>query len=93
MGLKDAAQLRRDFGDAAVEEVAVGLHDDDPAILALSDAAEEQVLLPQLAEPGADVHGLVDGGVEAFDAGSDEEASKPISRAMVWVTMSQTTIR
>ena len=34
VGLKDAAQLRRDFGDAAVEEVAVGLHDDDPAILA-----------------------------------------------------------
>ena len=43
------------------------------AILALSDAAEEQVLLPQMAEPGADVHGLVDGGVEAFDAGGDEE--------------------
>ena len=51
VGLKDAAQLRRDFGDAAVEEVSVGLHDDDAAILALSDAAEEQVLLPQMAEP------------------------------------------
>ena len=74
MGLKDAAQLRRDLGDAAVEEIAVGLHDDDAAILALSDAAEEQVLLPQLAKPGADVHGLVDGGVEAFDAGGDEES-------------------
>ena len=73
VGLKDAAQLRRDLGDAAVEEVTIGLHDDDAAILALSDAAEEQVLLPQMAEPGADVHGLVDGGVEAFDAGGDEE--------------------
>ena len=73
VGLKDTVQLRRDLGDAAVEEVAVGLHDDDPAILALGDAAEEQVLLPQMAEPGADVHGLVDGGVEAFDAGGDEE--------------------
>jgi len=73
VGLKDAAQLRRDLGDAAVEEVTVGLHDDDAAILALGDAAEEQVLLPQMAEPGADVHGLVDGGVEAFDAGGDEE--------------------
>lgn len=41
VGLKDAAQLRRDLGDAAVEEVAAGLHDDDPAILALGDAAEE----------------------------------------------------
>ena len=72
-GAQDIAQLGRDLGDAAVEEVAAGLHDDDPAILPLRDAAQEEVLLPQLAEPRADADGLIDGGVEALDAGGNEE--------------------
>ena len=76
MGLQTAVQLRGDVLHIIIEQAAVRLHHHDPAALLLRDAAQKQVLLPQLAEPCADVHRLIDGAVQAFDAGGDQEGVK-----------------
>ena len=76
MGLQTAVQLRGDVLHIIIEQAAVRLHHHDPAALLLRDAAQKQVLLPQLAEPCADVHRLIDGAVQALDAGGDQEGVK-----------------
>ena len=74
--LQYPAQFRRQLVDAAVKDLAGGLHHDHPAVLLLRDAAQKQILLPQAAEPCADAHGLVDGGVQALHTRSDKKSVK-----------------
>ena len=76
MGLQSPAQFRRHLVEVAVKQFPGRFHDDDPAVLLLRDAAQEQVFLPQPAKPAADVHGLIDGSVQAFHAGCDQESVK-----------------
>ena len=51
MGLQTAVQLRGDVLHIIIEQAAVRLHHHHSAALLLRDAAQKQVLLPQLAEP------------------------------------------
>ena len=42
----------------------------------LGDAAQKKVLLPQPPEPVAQIHRLIDGGMDALHSGGDEEGVK-----------------
>ena len=69
-------QLRGELLHIIIVQLTIRLHHHHPAALLLRDAAQKQVLLPQLAEPCADVHRLIDGAVQALDAGGDKKGIK-----------------